>query len=318
MTRTKSDKQTATILIVPVAVAIVLMLFAWPASRQEPRDLPIGVVGPVPEQTLAAHKGAFEVHRYAGEAEARRAIKDRDVYGAFVATGAGAKVLTASAASASVAQLLQSAAGGGAQAEDVVPASKDDPHGSGLASSVLPMVLAGILVGLVSIFFSGSLSARAAMVLAGSVLAGFAAVCVAQWWFGVVEHNWAANWAAFSLVVLAIASVVSGFEALLGAAGIAVGSLTMMLIGNPFSGVSSAPEMLPRPVGDIGQLMPPGAGGNMLRSTAFFDGADAGGHLVVLLAWIAVGAVAMIAAAVRARRAATGRTAPAEAMAVVS
>ena len=30
----------------PVVVAIVLTLFAWPSARLEPRDLPIGVVGP--------------------------------------------------------------------------------------------------------------------------------------------------------------------------------------------------------------------------------------------------------------------------------
>ena len=41
----------------------------------------------------------------------------------------------------------------------------------------------------------------------------------------------------------------------------------MVLVGNPFSGVGSAPELLPQPVGGIGQLMPPGAGGNLLRST---------------------------------------------------
>ena len=49
----------------------------------------------------------------------------------------------------------------------------------------------------------------------------------------------------------------------------------MVLIGNPFSGVGSAPELLPQPIGAIGQLMPPGAGGNLLRSTGFFDGAGA-------------------------------------------
>jgi hypothetical protein len=47
----------------------------------------------------------------------------------------------------------------------------------------------------------------------------------------------------------------------------------MVLIGNPFSGVGTGPELLPQPVGAIGQLLPPGAGGNLLRSTAFFDGA---------------------------------------------
>ncbi len=45
---TKEDRRrpkVAAILIVPVVVAIVLTLFAWPNARLEPRDLPVGVVG---------------------------------------------------------------------------------------------------------------------------------------------------------------------------------------------------------------------------------------------------------------------------------
>ena len=74
------------------------------------------VAGPAPatatiEQRLAAQEGAFEVHRYADEASAREAIADREVYGAFVATSGGPKILSASAASPAVAQLLSHAAG---------------------------------------------------------------------------------------------------------------------------------------------------------------------------------------------------------------
>ena len=140
------------------------------------------------------------------------------------------------------------------------------------------------------------------MVTAGSVLAGFAAIVIAQWWLGVVEANWAANWAVLSLLVLSIAVVIAGLEALMGSAGIAVGAVDDGADREPFSGVSSAPELLPQPVGDIGQLLPPGAGGNLLRSTAFFDGADAGGHVVVLGAWVLVGLAALAAAAIRKRR----------------
>jgi hypothetical protein len=296
-----------------VAVALVLTLFAWPASRIEPRDLPVGVAGPAAvvtsiEAKVAAQNGAFEVHRYADEPAARQAIKDRDIYGAFIASPTGLKLLTASAASATVAQTLEQAATGGeaaqasAQVEDVVPASKHDPRGTGLGSSVLPLVLAGILVGLLAIFLAPTIMRRAVLVVAGSVFSGFAAIVIAQWWLGIVEHNWLANWAVLSLVVLAIGIVVAGFEALLGRAGGALGGLTMMVIANPFSGVTSAPEMLPQPVGAIGQLMPPGAGGNLLRSTAFFEGADAGGHLSVLFGWVLLGAAAMVAAAARQRR----------------
>jgi hypothetical protein len=75
----------------------------------------------------------------------------------------------------------------------------------------------------------------------------------------------------------------------------------MMVIGNPFSAVSSAPELLPKPVGLIGQLLPPGAGGNLLRSTAFFGGAGGARHLAVLLAWAVLGLGAVWAGTLRRR-----------------
>src|SRR5215207_6438062 len=97
------------ILLAPLAVALVLTLFAWPSARLEPRDLPVGVAGlsgaaTAVVQQLERRGGAFDVHRYADEAAARAAIEDRDVYGAFVPTAAAPKVLVASAASPAVAQ----------------------------------------------------------------------------------------------------------------------------------------------------------------------------------------------------------------------
>ena len=77
----------------------------------------------------------------------------------------------------------------------------------------------------------------------------------------------------------------------------------MVLIGNPFSGVGSAPEMLPQPVGGLGQLLPPGAGGNLLRSTGFFDGAAAAEFVLVLGVWTLMGLGALFVAAARERRA---------------
>jgi hypothetical protein len=88
-----------------------MTLFAWPSARLEPRDLPVGVAGPARatkpiEQRIAAADGSFDVHRYADEAAARRAIEDRDIHGAVVMTPSGPKALTASAASRTVAQTL--------------------------------------------------------------------------------------------------------------------------------------------------------------------------------------------------------------------
>ncbi|MDA0166919.1 hypothetical protein OM076_42055 [Solirubrobacter ginsenosidimutans] len=268
----------AAILVVPLIAALVLTLFAWPAARIGPRDLPVGVVGHQPVPT-----GAFDVHRYATEAAARDAIEAREIYGAL----AGAKVLVASAASPAVAQLLTHAADG-RPVEDVVAAPK---AGNALGASVLPLVLGGVLTGICGAVLAAGFWRRTALLVAGSVGTGLAATLIIQTWLGVVAGDWWANAAALSLTVFAVAACVNGLEALFGKAGLLAGALTMIFVGNPFSGAATSPELLPAGAGSLGQLLPPGAGGNLLRSTGYFDGAAAGGHVVVLAAWAVAGLV---------------------------
>jgi hypothetical protein len=297
------------IIVAPLAVALIVTLFLWPSSRLEPRDLPVGVAGPPAaaqtlEQKLEAREGAFEVHRYPDEAAARAAIEDRDIYGAFVATPSGTQLLTASAASATVAQTLTRAAteaqGSAPQAKDVVPVSQ---AGNALPSAVFPLILGGSLIAAFSRLRQPGSFKRAGVVVAGAILAGLAATALIQSWLGVVEGSWAANAGVLTLTLLAIAATVAGLDALFGTIGATTGALLMILIGNPFAGASSGPEMLPEPTGLIGQLMPPGAGINLLRSTGFFDGAAVTGHVVVLAVWAAVGLTMVLrAAALKARR----------------
>ena len=297
----------AAILLVPLAVAIVLTLFAWPSARLEPRDLPVGVAGAPAavsalEQRLAQRPGAFDVERYRDERAARAAIEARAVYGAFVATPAGPKVLIATAASPAVAQLLTHAAeqapGAPAPVEDVVAAF---PRGAALASAVLPLLIAGILTGVAGSTLASGALGRAGLVAVGSLLAGLVATAIVQGWLDIVEGSWWENAGGLGLTVAAIAAVVAGANALVGHAGAALTALTMVFVGNPFSGVASAPELLPEPVGGIGQLLPPGAGGNLLRSTGFFDGAAAGSHVAVLACWTLAGLALLAVAALRER-----------------
>src|SRR5262245_56969150 len=96
------------ILIVPVVVAFLVAIFAWPGAKQEPRDLAAGVAGSPAaaerlEQALAAAPGSFDVHIYAGASAARTAIENRDVYGAFVADGDTPQLLVSTGASFTVA-----------------------------------------------------------------------------------------------------------------------------------------------------------------------------------------------------------------------
>ncbi|MFE6889321.1 ABC transporter permease [Streptomyces sp. NPDC057694] len=306
-------KSAATILLVPLLAALALWAFAWPATRTAPRDLPLGVAGP-PAATaplarqLDARKGSFEIHRYADEAAARAAIEDRAVYGAVVVTPGGPKLLTASAASPVVAQLLEQAvtaqapAGTKVTTVDVVPAPAADPRGSALSSSVLPLAIAGVAGGsVVTLFRLRGVRAALTLVLASAVV-GIAAAALADSWLGVLTGDWWAQAGVLGLSSLAVGATVAGLAALIGPAGIGVGALLMVLLGNPFSGVASAPQLLPEPVGSLGQLLPPGAGGTLLRSVAYFDGARAGAPAITLAAWAGLGLLAVLLGGLRARR----------------
>jgi hypothetical protein len=300
------------IVAVPVVLALAILTFAWPSANLAPRDLPLGVAGPsaataTVEERLAEHEGAFAIHRYADEAAARAAIEDRDIYGAVVAAPGGPTVLTASGASPLVAGLLEQAlvppADDAGRAVDVVPADPDDPRGSAFGSLVLPLVLASVIAGVLVSLFGRPGWIQVAAIAGAAVTAALVAVAMVQGWLGVIEGDWLVNAGVLALTVTAVASLLAGLNAVMGHAGLVLGAVLMILVGNPWSGVSSAPELLPEGVGLTGRLLPPGAGANLLRSTAFFDGGGAGGHLVVLLAWTAVGLAGLGLGWLRHRRA---------------
>jgi hypothetical protein len=296
------------VLVVPVIVAIALSTFAWSAANLEPRDLPLGVAGPTEataavEAMLAEQEGAFDVHRYADAAAAQEAIEDREVYGAVVAAPDGPSLLVASAASPTVAGLLrENLAAPEVTVLDVVPADPDDPRGAAFASMLLPLVLAGIIAGAIVSLLGRPGLKQVGILAATAAACGLVTIVMVQGWLGVIEGPWLLNACVIALAVLAIASVIAGLVALSGPVGIALGALLMILVGNPWSGIASAPELLPKAAGFIGRLLPPGAGGNLLRNTAFFDGAGGGGQLVVLLVWTVLGLGAIMAGAAMQRR----------------
>ncbi|MEG8274723.1 ABC transporter permease [Streptomyces sp. AHA2] len=296
----------AVVVLVPVLAALALWAFAWPASRIAPRDLPLGVAGPAAaaaqvERQLEKHEGAFEIHRYADEAAARDAVEDRSVYGAVVVTPRGPELLTASAAGPAVAQFLQQAVNRQASAEgtqvttvDVVPTPASDPRGAVLNAAVLPLALAGIAAGAV-VTLLGLRGMRAVTaLLAASALVGAVAAGIAHSWLGALAGDWWVEASALGLSTLAVGAAVAGPAALVGPAGTGIGAALVMLVGNPFSGATSAPQMLPEPAGAIGRWLPPGAGTSLLRSVSYFDGAAAAGPALTLAWWAALGLGAVL------------------------
>lgn len=296
------------VLAVPVIVVIALSTFAWSAANLEPRDLPLGVAGPAEatgpiEAMLSERNGAFDVHRYADPAAATEAIEGREVYGAVVAAPDGLTLLIASAASPTVAALLrENLAAPEVTVLDVVPADPDDPRGAAFTSMILPLVLAGIIAGVIVSLLGRPGLKQVGILAATAAACGLVTIVMVQGWLDVIDGPWLLNAGVIALAVLAIASVIAALMALIGLVGLALGAVLMVFVGNPWSGIASAPELLPKAAGFTGQLLPPGAGGNLLRNTAFFDGAGGGGQLAVLLVWTALGLGAIVAVAAMQRR----------------
>jgi len=304
----------AVVLLLTALLSLIMIAFAWPATRSSVHDIPLAVAGPpqvvaqVTQQLSQQRPGAFDVVRAEDTAAGEELIKTRRVYGVIDLSTGRPQLIIASAASPAVAQALQQVAlalnpGGTAVAvRDLVPLPADDPRGAGLAAGALPLVLGGIIAaGLLTNLVAGT-ARRIAGALTFAVTGGLALVAILQFWLGSIEGDYWLNSGVVALSIGATALTILGLEALLGLRGLALGAAVMMLLGNPLSGLTSAPEMLPSGWGAFGQYLPPGAAGSLLRSTAFFDGNGATPHLLVLLGWAAFGLLLTAAATLRASR----------------
>ncbi len=310
-------RQAAVLVVGLVAlVVLVFVAFALPGARTAPRDVPIGLAGPAPavaqvQQGLAqAAPGAFAVTAYPDGDSLRAAVRDRQVYGGFVLAPSQAPVtVVATGGSPVVAQALtatgqQLAARQGAQGtvEDLAPLPADDSRGLGLAGAGLPVAIGGLVPALLLIRrFPGRPWLRVGAATTFALLTGLTLAAVLQFWFGSIDSGFVRVGLGLSLGLGAISLVVLGLGSLLGRAGLGVGGVLVMLLGNPLSGLTSAPELLPSGWGTLGQLLQPGANATLLRSTAYFDGAGAQGPMLVLTCWVVVGLLLVGAAALRRR-----------------
>lgn len=301
-------------LALPLVVGIVVLAFLWPAATSDVRSVPVALVAPAAqaEQIRAAlderAPDAFAVTTLDDRDAAVAAIESREVYGAIVLVGEP-EVLTASAASPVVAQLLsglapvlqgQLTAAAIAQgappttvvtvtATDVVPLSDTDPRGSVLAASSFPIVLGGILGGiLISIAVVG-VWRRVAAVIVYSAVGGLVVAAVLQGVFGALQRDFLINASALSLALLAIGGFIVGAASLLGRPGIALGPVLFLLIANPISAAAQPVEFLASPWGAIGQWFPPGATATLVRDLSYFPLADASFPWLVLVGWASAG-----------------------------
>ncbi|GAA2224990.1 ABC transporter permease [Herbiconiux moechotypicola] len=300
-------------------VGVFVLAFSWPSITSTVHSIPLAVSGDsttadtVAEQIEQNAGEQFDVVRVDTRAEAVDLIETRDAYGAVVLDESVPEVLTASANGVVVSQVLsqlaatlqssftQQLAAQGVAADavptitvtDVVPLADTDARGTGLTTMSFPLVIGGMIGGVVvSLLVAGVWRRLTAVVLYG-VAGGVVVTLIGQAWFGILQGSPVLNALAVAASILAISAFIVGLTAVLGPRGIAIGAVLSLLIGNPISSAAQPWQFLPEPWGAIGQFFPPGAGATLLRDLSYFPSASTLQPWLVLASWIALGVVLM-------------------------
>ena len=236
-THTPIGRVLALALALVGVVTVIVLAFSWPSVTAEPKDLPVAITGPA-EAVDAAQAavdeqapGVVEFIEVDDRDAAVDAIESREAYGAIV-LGQEPEVLTSSASSLAVAQLLggvaasleegvnaqaaAAAAAAGAPsapphidvaATDVVPLAESDPRGTGLTAAMFPLLLGGMIGGIaISLVVIGAMR-RVLAVTVYSVVGGLLLTAILQGWFGSLQGDYWLNSAAIALSLAAIAAV---------------------------------------------------------------------------------------------------------------
>jgi len=317
--RASRDTRARAVRVIAVTIAVIVIqwlmvtAYAWSTSRSAPRDVPVAVTGPASAGALEArlgqvNPGSFRFIPVPDAAAARREIAGRIAYGAIVVPAAGGapRVLVATAASPAIAHVLTVLAGEldgvPEPVRELAPLSPNDPAGAATDFTIVPVVITSIIAGvLLTLAVPGAL-ARLAALLAFGAGGGAVTALVTHTWLAVTVGNYFILAAVLGLAGLAISASVAGLGAITGRlcgrrlipAGLGLGAAISMLLGTPFSGALSAPEMLPGGWGAFGQWLPPGALTTLLRAVEYFGGHRSGGSWAVLAIWTGIGMALVI------------------------
>lgn len=301
-----------------VAVTLLMLAFLWPGVTASVQNVPVAVVGEsaavdaVTAQINESADNAFTFTTVDDADAAADLIREREAYGAIV-LGAEPEVMIASGAGTAISQMLtgvatamqaqatqaaaQAAIATGKPAAapptvtvtDLVPLAEGDPRGTGLASASFPLVLGGMIGGIVISTLVVGTRRRLTALAIYTVVASIAIVAVMQGWFGIIQGSVGLNLAAVALSLVGTASFIVGLNSVIGAAGIGVGAAITMFVANPISAAAVPREFLVGPWGAIGQFFVPGASATLMRDVSYFPDADSSAAWLVLGAWAVVG-----------------------------
>jgi hypothetical protein len=299
-------------------ITLVLLAFTWPTKTMKAQQIPIAISGP--SQIVEGFEKGFEqkspgmfvFEPVSSRSQAEARIAKREDFGAilFDSSGVGATILSVPAANSTVAQILAKvgqelqsqtavriAAMGGdpskiaVKVESVKDFASGDPTGSGLASSAFPLVLAGVVGGLMATFIVHRRRNKLLFLAVFSISGSAFLTALLQGWYGFLQGDLIPNFAAIALSLLGTSALISGLANTIGRPGVAVGAGFTMLIANPISAATTPWQFIAQPFGQIGQYLVPGSTNYLLRSISYFPEATQTQQWTTLLIWVLLGLV---------------------------
>ena len=313
------------LLVVLLVQAVFVSSYVGALHDPKPRDLQIGVVGQSPLAAAVSKEAGFDVVPYASEAAARGAIDHRAIEGAFIGAPSGSTLLVVPAAGPAMASGIANAFAVGAAAVHqkltVVQVHPLPPGDAGGATSflvVMALVVGGYLAATISLVFGGAatryrrLLALAIVSFVGSLVTDLVAGPIIG---ALPSSKFFVLWAVSMLVMTAVAFSTAALQTLFGAAGTLIVVVVFVIFGAPAAGGTVPSAFLPEFWRVIGPYLPAGAGTTVVRNTVYFGGNEIGLALVILVAYLVVGALVVVA--IRRRVSAAPSEAEVEAAAAV-
>jgi MFS family permease len=273
-----------------------------------PRNMPFGVTGSSPvvdaaeTQKIDGNRVSFVNTRYANEADARKAIDQGKLYGAYIPGKKSDTLLTVPAKSFDaltvVEPLFVSAAAKAHQSlhvEQVKPLPHDkDPVGAVAGLLLLPTIVGGLVAAL--LLFKGT--STAAQRWRGAILIGFGlfSALLTDLIAGPLIGAYAGDrfWpllACFALVTVTVAAVAAALLALFRSGVASVIALVLFIVlGLPSSGqIGSA--LLPTYWQAIGAALPPHYAADLFTKVLYFSSNNITTPIIVLAAYLVVAAI---------------------------
>lgn len=304
-------RRTAALVIGVLAVQVAFVLsYVGALHKPGAHHIPVAVVGSprvaaAAEPLLAGQPGAFDVRRLDTVAAATDAIHHRKIYAALIPnqTGKTDRLLTSSAASTAVDQLVRQRLGAAEAArhrslsvDDIVPVQRSDPRGLAGFYLAVGWVVGGYLVAALIGLLRGArppnrplaltrVGALLAFAIGGGALTSIFVGPV----FGWINGHPFGLAVAGALTIFAVAVFTAGLQALLGLVGIGIAILAFVVLGNPSSGGPYATEMLPVLWRTVGPWLPPGAGTTLVRTVVYFHHHATRQAILVLVGYVILG-----------------------------